>query len=87
MMYYNILRNFRFTHTDCPESFYAHRSSCYLFLPGPRMNFEDSRAFCKGIGADLPVIQDKAENDFVGHMNGENQKAWLLAKRHEDEGN
>ncbi|KAJ8042859.1 Zonadhesin [Holothuria leucospilota] len=71
--------------TDCPYSFYAYRSSCYHFLPGPRMNFEDSRTYCKGKGADLPVIQDKAENDFLGHMNGENQKAWLLAKRHEDE--
>ncbi|PIK46687.1 putative IgGFc-binding protein [Apostichopus japonicus] len=70
--------------SDCPEAFHAFGSSCYLFAGGPRLNFDDARSFCKGMGADLPVIETQVENDYLAEMNGENQRAWLLAGRHAD---
>lgn len=71
---------------DCPEAFHAFGSSCYYFAGGPRLNFDDARSFCKGMGADLPVIETQVENDYLAEMNGENQRAWLLAGRHADNG-
>ena len=67
----------------CPDGWKNYSSSCYLFvIPNAQirqMSWEDSRANCRGYGADIVSILDTAEADFIYSQTSVlgNYKFWI----------
>jgi hypothetical protein len=68
---------------DCPKGWKGNGDSCYLFvIPTAtlrQMSWEDSRANCRGYGADLVSILNTSEVDFINSQTSAlgNYRFWI----------
>ncbi|XP_030267388.1 CD209 antigen-like protein C isoform X1 [Sparus aurata] len=60
----------------CPDGWKRFGYSCY-FRSNEMRTWSDSRADCKNKGADLVVINNKDENQFVSDLNNMNEESWI----------
>ncbi|XP_071959907.1 uncharacterized protein [Antedon mediterranea] len=64
------------TVSSCQDGWVSFQDSCYKFEATKR-SWSDSRSSCLELGADLVVVRNKAENDFLYTNNPTGSDLWL----------
>ncbi|XP_054911182.1 CD209 antigen-like protein E [Poeciliopsis prolifica] len=59
----------------CPDGWTRFGCSCY-FKSQERKSWSDSRSYCQDKGADLVIINSKAEQEFITQLN-KNGESWI----------
>ncbi|XP_073451206.1 C-type lectin domain family 2 member D-like [Aquarana catesbeiana] len=50
----------------CPDGWLRYRENCYYFSSGgDRRTWNESREVCEGMGADLLIIEDQEQKEFI----------------------
>ncbi|KAJ8245246.1 hypothetical protein COCON_G00235460, partial [Conger conger] len=75
--YDNLMRQCRPTppSSSCPESWKSFSCKCYLFVQTKR-NWDDCRTHCQEQGADLVIINNEAEQEFISQNAGNIEEYW-----------
>ncbi|KAJ8250715.1 hypothetical protein COCON_G00226370 [Conger conger] len=61
--------------SSCPESWKSFSCKCYLFVQTKR-NWDDCRTHCQEQGADLVIINNEAEQEFISQNAGNIEEYW-----------
>ncbi|XP_071953691.1 macrophage mannose receptor 1-like [Antedon mediterranea] len=64
------------TVSSCQEGWVSFQDSCYKF-EATKTSWSDARSNCLDLGADLVVVRNKAENDFLYTNNPTRSDLWL----------
>ncbi|XP_077311750.1 killer cell lectin-like receptor subfamily B member 1B allele B [Lithobates pipiens] len=64
--------------TVCPDGWLCHRENCYYFSSdGEYRTWKESREVCEEMGADLLVIEDREQQEFINRSSKANDVFWI----------